>query len=151
MHRRHTQNLAPLLPPQLGAHHPVYPRSDRLATFVDQHTGIVVKAYTAAVPALDLVLCADHNGMANVTAFHFGGGGRGTHAALARGGALLLDNADNAVADGGVALLANNHGALDNGGAAVVDAVEHCLQRREGSGLARRPLGHRMRWEDGMG
>lgn len=64
--------------------------------------------------------------MANVTALDFVGGGCGGHA-FTRCGALLLDDADDAVADAGVALLAYDHGAFDNGGARVVDAVEHGL------------------------
>lgn len=131
MHRRHTQDLGPLLPPQLGADDAVDAAADGVAGLVDQDAGVVVEAHDGAVLALDLVLCAHDDGVPDVAALDLVAGGRGRHA-LTAGAALLLDDADDAVADGGVALLADNHGALDEGGAGVVDAVQHRLW--EGSG-----------------
>lgn len=129
MHRSHTQQLAPFLAAQLGAHNTIDTRPDGLAALVDEHAGVVVEAHAAAVAALQLVLGAHDDGVADVAALDLGGvgGRRAAQAALARGGALLLHDAHDAVADGGVALLPEDHGAFDDGGAAVVDAVEHCL------------------------
>lgn len=126
VHRSHTQDLAPLLPPQLRADDPVDARPDRLARLVDQNTRIVVEAQDASILPLDPVACAHDDGVADVAALDLVGGGGAGHA---RGveGALLLDDADDAVADGGVSFLADDHGALDNHGARVVDAVEHGL------------------------
>lgn len=122
MHGCHTEDLAPLLPPELGADDAVDAASNGVTGLVDEDAGVVVEADDGSVLALDLVLCADDDGVADVATLDLIAGGRGRHA-LAAGAALLLHDADDAVADGGGALLAHYHGALDEGGARVVDAI----------------------------
>lgn len=55
VHGRHAQDLGPLLPPQLGAHHAADSRPDGVPRLVDQHTGIVVKLDHAAIGPLRAV------------------------------------------------------------------------------------------------
>lgn len=136
MHRRHTQNLGPLLLAQLRADHTIDTGPDGLARLVDEHAGIVVKLDHGPVLALGAVPRAHHHGVPDVAAFHLVGR-RGRRHALTGGGALLLHDADDAVADAGVALLPCDLGAFDEGGAGVVDAVEDCLDRDGGRGDVR--------------
>ena len=128
VHGSHTEDLAPLLPSQLGTDDAVDAGADGVAGLVDEDAGVVVEADDGAVGALDLVLCADDDAVADVAALDLVAGGGGH--ALGGGAALLLDDADDAVADGCVALLADDHDTLDDGGARVVDAVEHRLFTR---------------------
>lgn len=96
MHGRHAQNLAPLGLSKLHANDAVDARADGVTGFVDENAGIVVESDDRAVLALDLVLCADNNGVADISALDLVGGGQ-------RGGALvgvlalLLDDDDDAV------------------------------------------------------
>lgn len=126
MQRRHTQNLAPLLPPQLGADHAADSGTNGLARLVDEYAGIVVKLHYGPILPLYGVPGADDDGVSDITSLDLVGGGRGGHT-LTGGGALLLDDADDTVAYGGMPLLANDLGALDEGSAGVVDAVKDCL------------------------
>lgn len=137
MHGRHTQDLCPLLPPQLCADDAVDATADGVAGLVDEDAGVVVEAHDGAVHALDLVLCAHDDGVSDVAALDLVAGGGGGHA-LAAGAALLLDDAHDAVADRGQALLADDHDALDEGGAGVVDAVQYGLFSRGRRGRRQR-------------
>lgn len=74
MHRRHTQNLAPLPPPQLSSYYSVHSGSDRVAGLADQHAGVVVKLDNGAVGSLDLLPCPHDDGVSDVTSLDFVGG-----------------------------------------------------------------------------
>lgn len=74
MHRRQTQNLAPLRALQLLSHQTAQTTANRLATLVDQHASVVVELHYAAVGARVFLCCADHYGVADVAAAHFVGG-----------------------------------------------------------------------------
>lgn len=75
MHRRQTQYLTPLLIPQLLAHHTIHPTPNRLAPLIDQHARVIVELHHAAVRALVLFCRADDDGVADVAAADFVGGG----------------------------------------------------------------------------
>jgi hypothetical protein len=68
LHRRHTENLAPLLLLELLPHDAVDSSSDGIAGFVDEDTSIVIKLDHTAVPSTDPVSRPNHNGVSNVTA-----------------------------------------------------------------------------------
>ena len=72
LHRSHGQNLAPLLPLQLGAHDTIDARSHRITSLVEQHASIVVESDNGSIAALDGVFRADDNGVAHVTALDLG-------------------------------------------------------------------------------
>lgn len=95
LHRRHGQNLAPLLALELGADDAVDAGADGVAGLVEEHAGVVAEADRGAVAAERGVLCADDDGVAHVAALDLGGVG-GAHAGRG-GGAVLLDDDDDAV------------------------------------------------------
>lgn len=73
MHRRHTQDLAPLAPPQLGSHHAVDSRSDGVAGLADQHAGVVVELDHGSVGSLHLLPRPHDDGVSDVAALHLVG------------------------------------------------------------------------------
>jgi hypothetical protein len=95
MHRRHAQYLAPLLLPELGAHHSIDPRSYRVAGLVEEHASIVIEAHNGAIGSLCLVLGADDDGVSHIAALDFAGGRGGVH--IVTNIALLLDDDDDAI------------------------------------------------------
>lgn len=101
MHRRQTQNLTPLLAPQLLADDAAQATADGLAALVDQHAGVVVELDHAAVRARVLLRGAHDDGVPDVAAAHFVGGADADAAAgpgLGAEVALLLHHHDDAVA-----------------------------------------------------
>jgi len=122
VHGRHGQDLTPLLPPQLSANNTVDARTDRVASLVDQDAGVVVESDDAAVGARGLLLGADDNGVAHVTALDLVRGRRAGHTTITSA-AVLLDDDNYPVTNAGEFLLADNHRALDHCGARVVDAL----------------------------
>jgi len=166
LHRRHAENLAPLLLAQLGAYDAIDARANGVASLVDEHTGVVVKLDHAAVGPLHPVLCPHDDGVPDVAPLDLV---RCRHAghALGHGSALLLDDDHDAVSCAvavhhvsaydslfrgevvsrekrrqskqtycGKPLLSHNLGAFDNGRARIVDAVEHRLWQGLAADLA---------------
>lgn len=97
MRRRHTQNLTPLPPAQLGAHNAVDTRADGVPGLVDQNAGVVVEPHDAAVRPLHALPRPHHDRVPDVSSLHFVRGCRGAHACVACA-ALLLDYRYEAVA-----------------------------------------------------
>lgn len=97
--RSHTQNLAPPPPPQLSTHDAVHARSDRVAGLVDEHARVVVEADHAAVGPLHLFPRAHDDGVPDVPALDFVGGGGDAHAGVA-GAPLFLDDGYDSVTCG---------------------------------------------------
>lgn len=97
MRWRHTQNLAPLLPPQLSADDTVDARADGVSSLADEDAGVVVELDDAAVGALHLLPRADDNGVSDVPALYLVRRRGGTHTGIG-GTALLLDDSYYAVA-----------------------------------------------------
>lgn len=91
MHRRQTQNLTPLLLPQLRRHHPTHTRPNRLARLINQHTRIIIELDDAAIRALPFLGRSHDDGVAHVAAADFVGGGDGDGGAFGAEVALLLD------------------------------------------------------------
>lgn len=91
MRRRHTQDLAPLLPPQLSADDTVDARADGVSGLADEDAGVVIELDDAAVGALHLLPRADDNGVSDVAALHLVRRRGGTHTGIG-GAALLLDD-----------------------------------------------------------
>jgi hypothetical protein len=87
MHRRQTQNLTPLFPPQLLTHQTRQATPDRLAALVDQHAGVVVEFHHAAVRARVFFGGPHDHGVTDVAAAHFVRCADGHAAARARFGA----------------------------------------------------------------
>ena len=101
MHRRQTQYLTPLLIPQLPPHHTAHPTPNRLPALINQHTRIIIKSYYTPIRALQLLLRAHDDGVADVAAADLVGGGDGDGAPTAgfgAEGALFLDDDYDAVA-----------------------------------------------------
>lgn len=73
MHRRKTQNLTPLVIPQLCPHDPVQSASNGLSSLVDKHTGIIIEAHNASVCALVLFLRSDYDCVSDVSSSDFVG------------------------------------------------------------------------------
>lgn len=96
LHRGHGQNLAPLLPLQLRAHHAVDSSADGIARLVEQDAGVVVEAHDGAVAALSSVAGSDDDGVADVAALDLCGGRDACHAG-GGGAALFLDDDDDAI------------------------------------------------------
>ena len=74
MHRRQTQNLTPLHLLQLRSHNTIQPRTNWVSGLAYQNAGIIIELDDGAIWALQLLLCADHDSVADVTAAHFVGG-----------------------------------------------------------------------------
>ena len=109
MHRRQTQNLAPPSHPhspdprQLLAYHPTQPRSYRLSTLVNQHASVVIEFHNTPIRPLVFLRRAHDDGVPDIAASDFIGGGDGGGAVgggLGAEGALFLDYDDYAVAWG---------------------------------------------------
>lgn len=99
MHRRQTQNLTPLLVPQLLPHDAIHARPNGLPALVNQHTSIIIKPDHTAVRPLVLLRRAHDDGVPNVAAADFVGGADGDGAArFGAEVALFLDNDDDAIA-----------------------------------------------------
>jgi len=153
MHRRQTENLTPLLSPQLLSHQTRQPTPNRLPALVNQNTSVVVELHHAAVRARVLFRRPHDDCVSDVAAADFVGGADGDAAAGSGFGAevaLFLHDDDNAVAwggmleggwgDGGIGMIRRTDfgcavhfedvDALGDGGAGVVDDIEHGL--REG-------------------
>lgn len=96
VHRRHGQDLAPLLPPQLGSNDAVDTRSDGVSGLVDQDAGVIVESDDASVAALHLGLGSDDDGVAHVAALDLVGGREAGHA-VGVGTLVFLDDDDDAV------------------------------------------------------
>jgi len=96
VHRRHAQNLAPLLPPQLRTHDAVDPRADGVPGLVDQHAGVVVKLDDAPVAALRGVLGPHHHGVPDVASLDLVAG-RHAGQSVGLAASLLLDDDDDSV------------------------------------------------------
>lgn len=94
LHRRHRQNLAPLLALQLSTDCAVDTRSDRVARLVEKDTGIVVELDDRAVSALRRISGSDDDGVADVTALDLVGGRDTSHATGGRASLLLNDGDD---------------------------------------------------------
>ena len=103
MHRRQTQNLTPLLPPQLLAHQTRKSTPNRLPALVNQHASVVIEFHHAAVRARVLLGRPHDYCVPDVAAADFVGGADGDAAAGAGFGAevaLFLYDNDDAVAWG---------------------------------------------------
>ena len=102
MHRRQTQNLTPLHLLQFRTNNTVQSGTDRISGLANQHTSIIIKLDNASIWALELLLCADNDGVADVTAAYFVGcgcgDGTGAWAGFWAEVALLLDDYDDAFA-----------------------------------------------------
>lgn len=96
LHRRHGQDLAPLLALELCADDAVDSGADGIARLVEQDAGVVVEADDGAVAALGRVAGADDDGVADVAALDLCGGGDAGHAG-GGGAALFLDDDDDAI------------------------------------------------------
>lgn len=99
LHRRHTENSAPFLFPQLLTHDAVDARADRVASLVDQDAGVVVELDAAAVSPGDLLPRPYDHGVSDITALDLGTRTGGGHT-LGLGASLLLHNHDDAIAYG---------------------------------------------------
>jgi hypothetical protein len=152
MHRRQTQNLTPLLPPQLLAHKTRESTPNRLPALVDQHASVVVEFHHAAVGARVLLSRPHDDCVSDVAAADFVGGADGDAAAGSGFGAevaLFLHDDDDAVAwieelgefeyvkgcggemgrtNFGGAVHLQDVDAFGDGGARVVDDIEHGLE-----------------------
>lgn len=91
MHRRQAQNLTPPLPPQLLAHDPIHPASNRLPALVHQHARIVVEGNDAAVRSLVFFRRAHDDGVPDVAAPDFVGRADGDGVGVRAEVALALD------------------------------------------------------------
>ena len=102
MHRRQTQDLTPLHLLQLRTNNPVQSGTNRVSRLAYQHTSIIVKLDNASIWALKLLLRANNDGVADVTATYFIGCGCGDRTGAWTGFwaevALLLDDYDDAFA-----------------------------------------------------
>lgn len=96
VHGRHGQDLAPLLPPQLGSHDSIDARADRISGLVDEDTSVVVKANDAPVATLHLRFGSDHDSVAHVAALYFVGQ-RGAGHAFGAGSPVFLNDDDDSV------------------------------------------------------
>jgi hypothetical protein len=142
VHRRQRQDLGPLLLPQLCRDDSADPRPDRLARFVDQHAGVVVKLDHAAVWPLPLLRRPHDHRVSHVSSPDLVRRADGDAvASLGAKVALLLHDYHDAVTchllatithssllhsphtDFGGPLRAQDVDALDYGSARVVDAV----------------------------
>jgi hypothetical protein len=91
MHRRHTQDLGPLLPSQLSTDDAVDSRSDGVASLVDEHAGVVIEADDRAVRSLQLLLGPHDDGVADVSALDLVRSGGGPHTGVGGISLLLYD------------------------------------------------------------
>ena len=98
MHRRQTQDLAPLHVPQLLSHYSIQSTADRLPVLVDENTCVVVEAHHAAIRPLVLLLCAHHDCVSDISSSDFVGGGDGDSVRFCAKVALLLNDYYDAVA-----------------------------------------------------
>lgn len=96
VHRRHGQDLAPLLPLQLSTYDTVDARADGITRLVEKNAGVVVKLDLRPVAAEHRVLGSDDDGVADVSALDLLGVGDAGHTG-GGGGAVLLDDDDDAV------------------------------------------------------
>jgi hypothetical protein len=101
MHGRHTQDLAPLLPAQLGADDAVDARADGIAGLVDEDARVIVELDDAAVGSLHLLPRPHHDGVPDVASLHLVRGRGRTHTGVACS-PLLLDDGYESVACGEV-------------------------------------------------
>lgn len=96
MRGRHTEDLAPLLPPQLSTNYTVDAGANGVTGLADEDAGVVVKLDDAAVGALHLLARAHDDGVSDVTALHLVRRRGGTHTGIGCA-ARLLDNGYEAV------------------------------------------------------
>jgi hypothetical protein len=68
MHRCQRQDFRPLLLSELARYHAAHSRSDGLASFVDEHAGVVVEFDDAAVGPLPFLCRPHYHRMSHVTA-----------------------------------------------------------------------------------
>lgn len=93
---RQTKHLTPPPPPKLSRNSPTNPRPQGFLPIVQEHTGIIVEANHAAIGTLQLLLCANHDGVPHIAAADLGRGRGGRGAEGNRAG--FLDDDDDLVA-----------------------------------------------------
>lgn len=98
MHRCQTQDLRPLVIPQLLSHHAIQPRPNRLASLIYEHARIVIEIHHAAVGSLGFLRGAHHHCVSDVASSDFVCGGDGDGGAFGAEVALFLHDDDYAVA-----------------------------------------------------
>ena len=92
VHRRQTQYFTPLLVLQLLAHNAIHPRSNRLASLIDQNASIIIEPHNAPIRSLILLLRPHHDRMPDIAASDLVRCGDGDGTARFRTEASLLLN-----------------------------------------------------------
>lgn len=79
LRRSHRENLAPLLPLELGTYDAVNSRANGISSLVEEDAGIVIELDAGAIAALDGVSGADNDGVSDISSLDFVCGGHTSH------------------------------------------------------------------------